>query len=150
MQETFRRAHEGLLANRFGSRSSLDTWVISIGKNLCLKHYRAQHAAKRHAVEVPIAGQTNDPQTQELPLRSDLPSPERQAEDREQLSQVVAQIRTLPNILREPLVLKARGHSYRQIALLLAIPQELVSSRIHQARAELHRKLHGVQSPPVG
>lgn len=142
LQETFQQAHEGLLGRRFGNRSALDTWVISIGKNLCLKHYRSRNAAKRKASEVPIDQPVRDPAAPpEPPLRSDLPSPARLAEDRELLARVVALIRALPAILREPLVLKARGHNYQQIAHILDIPPNLVSSRIHQARTELHRRI---------
>lgn len=147
VQETFLEAHRGLRAGQFNGESALDTWVISIGKHLCLKHHRAQKAEKRKALEVPIDLPSFDPATSELALKSETPLPDRQAQDRELLARVLQLLSALPAILREPLVLKARGHSYQQIARLLGTTPNLVSSRIHQARAELSRELPGAKTP---
>lgn len=147
VQQTFLEAHRGLLAGQFHGESTLDTWVISIGKHLCLKHYRAQHAEKRKALEVPIDLPSSDPTSPELALKSETPLPDRQAQDRELLSRVLQLVGALPAILRDPLVLRARGYSYQQIARLLGITPNLVSSRIHQARAELYRELPGSRTP---
>jgi RNA polymerase sigma factor (sigma-70 family) len=147
VQETFLEAHRGLRAGQFNGESALDTWVISIGKHLCLKHHRTQNAEKRKAPEVPIDLPSFDPAAPELALKSEIPLPDRQAQDREMLARVLHLLGALPSILREPLVLKARGHSYQQIARLLGITPNLVSSRIHQARAELSRELPGTKTP---
>jgi RNA polymerase sigma factor (sigma-70 family) len=141
VQQTFLEAQKGLRAGHFKGECALDTWVISIGKHLCLKHYRSQNTGKRKALEVPIDLPAFDPTVPELSLRSELPLPDRQAQDRELLNLVLQLLGRLPAILREPLVLKARGHSYQQIARLLGITPNLVTSRIHQARVELCREL---------
>ncbi len=147
VQQTFLEAQKGLRAGTFNGQSALDTWVISIGKHLCLKHHRSQSTAKRKASEVSIDMSAVEGTPSELALRSESPLPDRQAQDRELLARVLRLLGALPAILREPLVLKARGHSYQQIARLLGIPPNLVSSRIHQARAELCRELPGTKTP---
>jgi len=149
VQQTFLEAQRGLRAGHFKAESSLDTWVISIGKHLCLKHHRAQNAVKRKAPEVPIDLPSSDPSVPELALKSETPLPDRQAQDRELLAQVLRLLGAMPAFLREPLVLKARGHSYQQIARLLGIEPNLVSSRIYQARAELIRELPDTKTPPA-
>jgi RNA polymerase sigma factor (sigma-70 family) len=148
-QQTFLEAQKGLRAGHFNGESALDTWVISIGKHLCLKHHRAQNTAKRKAPEVSIDLPSCDPAASELALKSEIPLPDRQAQDRELLARVLRLLGALPAILREPLVLKARGHSYQQIARLLGITPNLVSSRIHQARTELARELPGSKTPSI-
>jgi RNA polymerase sigma factor (sigma-70 family) len=147
VQETFLEAHKGLRAGQFNGESALDTWVISIGKHLCLKHHRAQNTEKRKAPEVAIELPSSEPADSELALKSEAPLPDRQAQDRELLARVLRVLGTLPATLREPLVLKARGHSYQQIARLLGITPNLVSARIHQARTELSRELPGAKKP---
>jgi RNA polymerase sigma factor (sigma-70 family) len=144
-QQTFLEVQRGLRAGHFKGESSLDTWVISIGKHLCLKHHRAQSAVKRKAPEVPI----DFPSSPELALKSEIPLPDRHAQDRELLARVLRLLGAMPAFLREPLVLKARGHSYQQIARLLGIEPNLVSSRIYQARAELIRELPDTKTPPA-
>lgn len=139
IHQTFLEAQKELEKGKFEGRSAFDTWVISICKNVCLKEHRRQRAKKRKAREVPIdAGRPSAP---ELAVPSSEPLPDRQAEDREQLGRVMQSLRSLPDPLREPLVMKARGLSYQQIAQRLGIDTKLVTSRIHQARTELKRKL---------
>lgn len=147
VQQTFLEAHKTLRAGQFNGESTLDTWVIAIGKHLCLKHYRAQNTEKRRAPEVSIDRPSSDPAAPELVLMSESPLPDRQAQDRDLLALVLRILGALPAILREPLVLRARGYSYQQIARLLGITPSLVSSRIYQARVELYRKLPGSRTP---
>jgi RNA polymerase sigma-70 factor (ECF subfamily) len=148
VQQTFLEAHRGLSEGRFQGRSALDTWAVSIAKNLCLKHYRTQKAAKRNAREVPVDALGDDVEARSrVELEAETPLPDRLAEDRELLHRALRSLQSLPAILREPLVLQVRGHSYEQIAELLEIPSNLVSSRIHQAREELRRELPRSAAP---
>lgn len=148
VQQTFLVAHKQLLEGHFEQESALDTWVVAIGKNLCLKYHRARRAMKRSAPEVAIdaIGPHAVPETA---LSSQAPPPDCEAQDREQLGLALRLLAALPTILREPLVLTGRGYSYRQIARLLGTTPQLVSSRIHQARARLRRDLSGAQAPPT-
>ncbi len=146
VQQSFLEAHKGLCARRFRGESAIDTWVVSIAKNLCLKHHRSQRAAKRSAAEVSLDGTGADAGARQPQIESASPLPDREVQDRERLVLALRILQALPAALREPLVLQVRGHSYEQIARLLDIPSNLVSSRIHQARAELRRELPDSQT----
>lgn len=147
VQETFLEAHRMLRGGRFKGHSSLDTWVISIGKHRCLKYHRARQTQKRKAVEVAVDTPVTEDWGGGLSLEATQARPDKELEGQQLLAKVVRAMRGLPSILRDPLLLRVRGHSYRQIGRLLGIKTGLVSSRIHQARTELHRELPDIRPP---
>lgn len=147
VQESFLQAHQALTAGRFRGDSELDTWVVGIAKNLCLKRLRLQRAAKRKAPEVALDAPRADATRNTPQLKSDEPNPEDVAGDRHALALVQRALHALPESLRSPLLLFARGNTYKEIAAILRITPDLVTSRVHQARS----KLRGVVSrPPRG
>ncbi|MEM9553695.1 MAG: RNA polymerase sigma factor [Acidobacteriota bacterium] len=138
VQETFFHAQKALSEDRFRDRSALDTWIVGIAKKRCLKYHRARRAAKRDAVEVPF----DAPQGlgSLAPPRAVEASPEEAAVNRQLLQRVSRSLAELPEKLRQPLVLVAAGREYREVASVLGISVDLVTSRIHQARAKLRQK----------
>ncbi len=133
VQETFSEAHR--LRAQFEGRSEFDTWVVGIAKKLWLHYLRRQNTQKRAAEEVAIEAAEQMAE----PLRAQGPSPETQTAEWETLAEVERELAKLPDILRQPLLLQVEGFSYKEITALLAVPQKLVTSRIHQARDLLRR-----------
>ena len=136
VQRTFLEAETA----HFEGNSSLDTFIVGVGKNVWLHHKREQRALMRDAPEVPIDGDQPASLAVRAQLSTQEPQPEDRAADREELGQVVLAIRELPPNQGRPLRLQVEGHSYEEIGRLLGISPDLVSSRIFQARDTLRRK----------
>lgn len=144
LQETFLHAQDGLDRGMFQGTSQLDTWVVGIGKHRFANYLRAKNTEKRKALEISI---DQSPATAKgASFRVRAPGPERTAEAREQLRRVLKSIYNLPEKLRQPLVLFAQGREYKEIASILGITTDLVTSRLHEGRAKL-RQLHARAKP---
>lgn len=77
-------------------------------------------------------------------ISSRRPGPEQNAMDRQMERWLYEQIETLPEKLRQPLVLAAMGElKLVEIARMLKLPEGTVRRRIHDARAKLKEKLGG-------
>ncbi len=75
-----------------------------------------------------------------LPLDADVSREDRLCED----LQLRLALKRLPEKYRLPLVLHhTEGYSIREIALMLKLPESLVTSRLHQARKAMRRLLDG-------
>ncbi len=147
VQETFLLAQRSLNRGQFQGRSDLDTWIVGIAKNRCLKQRQARYAGKRSASELPLDRLPGDVHRAPIQLLDDQAGPELLASDRQELNLVRRKIGDLQGKFREPLVLAAGGRSYEQIASILGIPLGLVTSRLQQARAKLRQ---AVLRPPRG
>lgn len=138
-QETLLQAHKGLAS--FRGRSELDTWVVSIGKKVWLKHYRDQCRLKRSAEEIPFEA------AEVLP---DKAPKEKSHEDlviaRDLLARARIAILGLPEAMRQAFTLHLEGRKYRHIAALMDISENRVSSLVHQAREKMRRQ---AQEPPA-
>ncbi len=128
-QEIFLKVFRSL--EDFQGRSTLKTWVYSISVAHCLD-YRKQHArttARTEALDLDVAdGKTA--------------SPEAAAQGDELRRAVHLAVHTLPEKLREDVILRElEGLPHKDVATLLAIPQGTVFSRLNKARALLQQKL---------
>lgn len=128
-QAAFLEAHKSF--HTFEGRADLDTWVVSIAKNLLLQDRRNRRRQKRAAEEVAL--------DDSLPVESF----EDQLIARDLTEQADRAIRRLPDEQQQALVLMARGFTYREIAKILNTTENRVSSLIHQARKKLRRELRG-------
>ena len=139
IQETFLHVQRGLDQGAFDERSSLDTWIVSIGKKRALKHRRRLAAAKRRGIERSL----DAPASSDAPLLASItdprPGPEQRVADRQILRLFARGLEALPETFRQPLVLQVAGLSYQEIGSVLGISEGLVTSRVHQARAKLRR-----------
>ena len=144
IQDTLLHAQRALDAGSFRQESDFDTWVVGIAKKRMHKYWRARQAQKRSAVELPLdAEPAFNSMANSLPDPG--PDPQGRSLDRELLALVGSALQEMNEQFRHPLQLSAVGHSYREIAVLLGITPNLVSSRLNQARAKLRRELS--QSP---
>lgn len=137
VQETFLHAQKALNQGDFGGNSSLDTWIVGIGKNRALKLFRTRRAAMRSGPETSI--DAPEKATAAPALQTLEPGPEETTGNRLLLARVKRSIQGLPATLRNPLVLFASGRNYKEIAALQGISLDLVSSRIHEARTKLRK-----------
>jgi RNA polymerase sigma-70 factor (ECF subfamily) len=141
VQETFFLAQSGLNQGRFQGQSDLDTWIVGIAKNRCLKKRKAQGTQKRSGSELPLDQFPGDDQQAPIQLSGDQAGPEKLASDRQQLDLAQQLVGDLPGKFRHQLLLAVGGRSYQQIASILQISTGLVTSRIQQARSKLRQAI---------
>jgi RNA polymerase sigma-70 factor (ECF subfamily) len=71
-------------------------------------------------------------------LRDTQPGPYRQAEQKQKLDSVMAELQTLPEVSRSALLMRAvDGMAYEEIAQVLGISLVAVKVKIHRARLAL-------------
>lgn len=137
IQETFLLAHRSL--SNFEGRSTIDTWIVGIGKGVWLHHKRAMRTLKREAQEVGLDQEEANGRVVPLSIESPVPTPEVWTTARDDLRRVGTAIQGLPESHCRPLLMQAAGYSYDQIGDLLGVSKELVTSRVFQARDKLRR-----------
>ena len=108
-------------------------WVYRIARNTATDAGRALRRG-REALE-----QVAD-RVSRVPAR--IPPPDVQVAAREQQALMLEAIASLPELYREPFVLKhTEGMSYRQIGELLGLPPDTVETRLVRARRMLRERL---------
>lgn len=123
-QETFLRAYRS--AASFRGEGEVRAWLYRIARNLALN---AVTRAREVAVE-------------RVPDTVASPSSEDAAMRRGRSAAVRAEIQSLPELLRGPLVLREfNGLSYQEISERLDLPINTVRTRLHRARAALGASL---------
>ncbi|MBM3493635.1 MAG: sigma-70 family RNA polymerase sigma factor [Armatimonadetes bacterium] len=128
-QESFVRAYRAL--NSFDARRPWSAWLMSIVRNLC------RDMARRRSVRIaqPL-GETLHADTAISPEADLLVS-----EGAEEIRSAVA---ALPEQVRVPIVLHyAYGHTNREIALALGLPESTVVGRIASGLRRLRRRFAG-------
>jgi len=133
-QETFLQIHQSL--DSFDTDRSFRPWLFTIAANKARDHLR------RHRRQPTLSLSASVPQDHDADaeqsftdlLRDDLPLPEQTASEAEMSELVGSVVASLPDHLREVLVL-AYFHqfAYRQIAEMLGVPLGTVKSRLHAA-----------------
>jgi RNA polymerase sigma-70 factor, ECF subfamily len=117
-QETFLRAFHRLPTFTFQAKFS--TWLFQIARNAGIDELRSRQRRTRLASVAP-------------PPRPSAAPPEARAE-------IEAALASLPIDLREAVVLvEVLGLRYREVALVLGVPEGTVKSRMFSARSRLHR-----------
>lgn len=133
-QEIFLRVYENLSKFR-PETGSLQNWVLRVGRNLIIDHYRAhkkeKHVAGSEELEVLEFGK-------ETQARNQFESVYLQ----EKAEFLYAGLSKLSPELEEAVILRdIRGCAYQEIAGLLEIPEGTVKSRINRGRIELAKTL---------
>ena len=140
-QEIFFRVFRSL--EKFDASADFGTWLYSVSRNHCIDHYRSGRREREHLSQ------------QELPideLVSGRFDPHRHMEVRDKRELLSRALETLPEKLREAVVLRdIRELSYQEIVDRLGLPEGTVKSRINRGRAELGRVLLSISNKgPVG
>ncbi|MGO9322903.1 MAG: sigma-70 family RNA polymerase sigma factor [Solirubrobacteraceae bacterium] len=119
VQSTFASAHRALLAD--DRWVDVRPWLFTIARNACLSILRGRRALAE------VVGAS--------PPRED---PVARVEQREDMRQVLATLRELPENQRTALVLsELHGFSHSEIGVLLGVRPEQVKSYVYQARSNL-------------
>jgi RNA polymerase sigma factor (sigma-70 family) len=130
-QEVFLRVFRSL--EKFDRSADFGTWLYSVSRNHCIDHYRSGRREREMLIQY------------ELPLEevaSGRFDPHRRIEVRDKREMLSRALGTLPEKLREAVVLRdIKGLSYQEIVERLKLPEGTVKSRINRGRLELGRAL---------
>lgn len=139
-QEVFLKVY-GNLANFDSARGSFPVWLTTLTRNLLVDHFRrsrqqrvtdSMDAGWEDSDEQPMAERMADPQR----------SPHDVAASKEIERMVQEALTRVSPELREAVILRdLQDLDYKEIALVLKIPEGTVKSRISRGRAELARLL---------
>jgi RNA polymerase sigma-70 factor (ECF subfamily) len=132
MQEILLKVFRSL--DKFNQDADFSTWLGSVSRNYCIDHYRASKREKEVLVEDLVAF--------DLAVATSGTNPQRVLEERDRRSFLRRGLESLPEKLREAVVLRdLLGLSYQEMAERLQLPEGTVKSRINRGREELSRLL---------
>lgn len=139
-QDVFLKLY-GNLGSFDTGRGSFQTWITTLTRNLLVDHFRrsrqqrmtdSMDAGWNETEEQQLADRLSDPQ----------PSPQDRAVQQELRKMVQEALTRISPELREAVILRdLQDLDYKEIALVLHIPEGTVKSRISRGRAELARLL---------
>lgn len=128
-QETFVAAY--LAIRRYDPARPLRAWLARIALNKCRDWGRRRAVRKFFSFAAPLTDAV-------LVVADDTPSADDVAADRQALAGVAKALATLPQPLKEPLILCAiEGLSQAEAAGVLGISEKAIETRIRRARAKL-------------
>lgn len=144
VQEIFYQAYRNL--SRFEGRSTFLTWLYRIATNIAYMHLK--RSARQQRFVVTRRDEEHDP-LETVPSKA--PDPLTEAERRSFYEVLGDAVEQLPFSQRVVVVLgPIQGHSYREMAEILAIPLDAIKGRLHRARVHLRRILHDEAGVPEG
>jgi len=134
-QDVFLRVFRMLSSFR-SSEGSFTTWLTRLTRNLLIDHYRrTRNDRSTDSIEEQL------PRIEEG-FTSAIGRPDRALAGREASELLQSALAKLPPDLRETIILRdLQEMEYREIALVLGIPEGTVKSRLNRGRAELARLL---------
>lgn len=140
VQTAFLRALERL--DQFRYRAKFSSWLSQIVINQCRMRFREMQRTRS-------VGNADDCERSEtMQLRETAPSPEQDVLDRDLWATVRSEIRLLPIVYREVLVLRYIDHlSLTDMADRLGVTVATVKSRLFRGQIELRRRM--VVEPPA-
>lgn len=130
---------------QFQGDSKFSTWVSRIVVNQCLMRLRQARRVTFHYLDQPVAGE----KAPSMQISEERPNPEDQIQATEMSSLLHTEIRRLPPLLRQPLILRdLKDLPISEIAENLGISITATKSRLLRARIELRKRLerHGIHS----
>ncbi len=132
-QETFIRVYQNLKTFR-PEAGSLQNWILKVGRNLIIDHYRQ---TRRYQP----SGGSEEIETMNL-SDDKVPSPQKAVEQLEASRFVRDGLQVLAPELKEAIILRdLEGMAYQEISELLGVPEGTVKSRINRGRIELAKLL---------
>jgi len=144
-QEAFIKAYRAI--PKFRGDSAFYTWLYRIAINTAKNHIVAM---KRRPMEYDLDLQESSGYETHAQLH-DLDSPEQIAEREELRETVQSAINTLPDELRDAIVLREiEGMSYEEIATAMNCPVGTVRSRIFRARDAIDKAIKTLVTEPDG
>jgi RNA polymerase sigma-70 factor (ECF subfamily) len=132
-QDIFIRVYQNLKSFR-SDAGSLQSWVLKIGRNLIIDHYRQTRRFQQSG---------GSEELEAMSIEDDkVLNPQRVAEQAEASRFLRDGLQSLSPELKEAIILRdLEGMAYQEIAGLLGIPEGTVKSRINRGRLELAKLL---------
>jgi RNA polymerase sigma-70 factor, ECF subfamily len=132
-QDIFIRVYQNLKSFR-SDAGSFQSWVLKIGRNLIIDHYRQTRRFQQSG---------GSEELEAMSIEDDkVLSPQRVAEQAEASRFLRDGLQSLSPELKEAIILRdLEGMAYQEIAGLLGIPEGTVKSRINRGRLELAKLL---------
>ena len=138
IQETYLKAYR--YYEGFKEGTNLKAWLFRIMKNNFINSYRKKKVQPQH-VELDELRDSGD-ELSAAELRLGGTGPEIGAVDEEMDAEIARAINSLPHDYKMALLLvDIQGHTYREVADLLAVPVGTVMSRLYRGRAKIERAL---------
>jgi len=133
-QDVFIKVYQKL--NSFNADSgSLQNWILRVGRNLIIDHYRS------HKREKNVAG-SEELESLDFPSEARERSPFETVHLQEKAEFLYCGLERISPELKEAVVLRdIEGFAYQEIAQMLEIPEGTVKSRINRGRIELAKAL---------
>ncbi|HVO60345.1 MAG TPA: sigma-70 family RNA polymerase sigma factor [Terriglobales bacterium] len=123
-------------------RAAFMTWVTTVTRNLLVDHFRkTKHDRMTDSLDAPLSEHEDAMPLSDKIEDNSLP-PDARVQSRETKESVHHALQKLSPELREAVILRdLQDMDYREIAVVLRVPEGTVKSRINRGRAELARLL---------
>ena len=141
-QDVFLKIYRNL-ATFDPAKGAFSTWITTLTRNLLVDHYRrARQDRLTESIDVSQSPDDDGPTLSER-LADPRPTQEHRVAGLELKATIQAALAKLSPDLREAVILRdLEDMDYKEIALVLKIPEGTVKSRISRGRGELARLLH--------
>ena len=125
-----------------GSKAAFMTWVTTVTRNLLVDHFRKGKYDRVTDSLDATPGNQEDGLSIAEQLEDQRSSPEQRVQSQETQKMVQAALQKLSPELREAVILRdLQDMDYKEIAIVLKVPEGTVKSRINRGRTELARLL---------
>jgi RNA polymerase sigma-70 factor (ECF subfamily) len=140
-QDVFLKIFKSL--DTFDRRANFQTWLISVGRNLCIDYYRSVRKERETINREVDAGELS-PVSREV-------RPDAALEQADLATLLRQALQTLPVSLRSAVVMRdIQELSYQEIAERLDLPEGTVKSRINRGRKQLARQVTRLRNANEG
>ena len=145
-QDVFLKLYKNL-ASFDTLKGSFQTWITTLARNLLVDHFRRTRLDRASdSLDASFDGEEDGP-TMGDRLADERPSQEQQYARLELKVKVQAALKQLSPELREAVILRdLEDMDYKEIAVVLRIPEGTVKSRISRGRGELARLLQRIDT----
>ena len=132
------------------ARGSFQTWITTLTRNMLVDNYRRTKLDRASdSLDVSLSGEDDGPTMAER-LAGTRPNQEQRYAGLELKAKIQAALAKLSPDLREAVILRdLEDMDYKEIALVLKIPEGTVKSRISRGRGELARLLQRIEGQVV-
>ena len=132
-----------------GTKAAFMTWVTTVTRNLLVDHFRKGKYDRVTDSLDATPGNQEDGLSIADQLEDKRVSPEQRVQSQETQKMVHAALQKLSPELREAVILRdLQDMDYKEIAIVLKVPEGTVKSRINRGRTELARLLQRTYRQP--
>jgi len=144
-QDVFLKVYRNL-ASFDPEKGGFHTWLTTLTRNLLVDNYRrTRQDRSTDSLDVSLSGEEDGP-TMADRLADSRPNQEQRYAGLELKARIQAALAKLSPDLREAVILRdLEDMDYKEVALVLKIPEGTVKSRISRGRAELARMLQRIE-----